>query len=77
MPRFFFHVRDGAEEPDSDGTELPDTCAARGQAIQMAGEILRDMGGKPWDGTEWGVTVANENGEVLFLLRFSVEECTP
>ena len=77
MPRFFFHVRDGYDEPDTDGTELPDIYTAQGQAIQMAGELLREMGAKFWDGTEWSMTVANERGEVLFVLRFSAEERTP
>nr|WP_321182289.1 hypothetical protein [Methylobacterium sp. Leaf122] len=37
MPRFFFHIRDGAtliEDPD--GSELPDLAAAREEAAQGA-----------------------------------------
>ena len=36
--------------------------------------ILRDMGAKFWDGTEWKLEVADERGDTLFVLRFSAEE---
>jgi hypothetical protein len=74
MPRYFFHVRDGYTARDSEGTELPDIYAAQEQAIHMSGEILRDMGGKFWNGTEWKLEVTDEHSEVLFVLRFSAEE---
>ena len=32
------------------------------------------MGGKFWDGTDWKLEVADEHGQVLFVLRFSAEE---
>jgi hypothetical protein len=74
MPRYFFHVIDGYTAHDSEGTELPDIYAAQEQAIHMSGEILRDMGGKFWNGTEWKLEVADEHGQSLFVLRFSAEE---
>lgn len=77
MPRYFFHVQDGYSSPDLDGSELPDIYTAQAQAIRMSGEILRDMGAKFWDGTEWNMKVADEGGQVLFLLRFSAEEQPP
>ena len=40
----------------------------------MVGEILRDTGAKFWNGTDWRMEVADERGEVLFVLRFSAEE---
>ena len=37
MPRYFFHVRDGASvQPDRDGVELPDLDAARKTAVERA-----------------------------------------
>ena len=39
MPRFHFHVFDGADYPDHDGIDLPDWGAARLEAIRFAGEI--------------------------------------
>jgi hypothetical protein len=74
MPRYFFHVIDGYTARDTDGTDLPDIYAAQEQAIHMSGEILRDMGGKFWNGTEWKLEVADEYGQILFVLRFSAEE---
>ena len=74
MPRYFFHVTDGYSARDTEGTELPDIYAAQDQAIRTSGEILRDMGGKFWDGTDWKLEVADEHGQVLFVLRFSAEE---
>jgi len=55
-------------------TELPDIYTAQAAAIRTSGEILRDMGAKFWDGTEWKLEVANERGDTLFLLRVSAEE---
>jgi hypothetical protein len=74
LPRYFFHVLDGYTARDTDGTELRDIYAAQEQAIHMSGEILRDMGGKLWDGTEWKLEAADEHGQSLFVLRFSAEE---
>lgn len=74
MPRFFFNVFDGYSELDDTGTELPDIYMAQTQAVRLAGEVLRDMGAKFWDGTQWRLEVADEHGKVLFVLRFSAEE---
>lgn len=77
MPRYFFNVHDGTSILDEEGTELPDIYTAQAQAIRTSGEILRDLGARLWDGAEWRVEVANERGEVLFVLRFSAEERLP
>jgi hypothetical protein len=74
MPRYFFHAFDGYSTLDTQGTELPDIYAAQEQAIRTSGEILRDMGGKFWDGTDWKLEMADEHGQVLFVLCFSAEE---
>lgn len=74
MPRYFFHVIDGYSAPDIEGTELRDIYTAQDQAIRTSGEILRDMGARFWNGTEWKLEVADEQGQVLFMLRFSSEE---
>jgi hypothetical protein len=74
MPRYFFHVIDGHSARDAEGTKLPDIYTAQAQAIRTSGEILRDMGAKSWDGTEWKLEVTDEQGRILFILRFSAEE---
>ncbi len=70
MPRYFFHVKDGFSTIDNEGTELPDLSAARAGAIRMSGEILRDLGAKFWDGTQWMLEVADEGRQILFVLNF-------
>ena len=74
MALFFFHVFDGTPNPDREGTELPDLYSAQTQAIRTSGELLRDMGARFWNGTEWRMEIADERDEVLFVLRFSAEE---
>ena len=76
MPRYFFHVHDGSSDKDKEGTELPDTYAAQEEAISLSGELLREFGGKFWDGMVWSLDVTDEAGRILFTLRFSAEEQT-
>ena len=44
MPRYFFHVQDGSDFPDLQGTVLDDLPAARLEAVRFAGSLLS---GKP------------------------------
>ncbi len=76
MPRYFFHVHDGSSTRDHEGTELPDIFAAQEEAILLSGELLREMGGKFWNGEEWSLEVTDEAGRILFTLRFTAEEQT-
>ena len=52
MPRYFFHIIDGRDIIDHDGTELPGLRQVRAEAIRTAGAILRDEGDKFWNGEE-------------------------
>ena len=74
MPRYFFHVKDGFSTKDTEGSELSDIYMAQEEAIRLSGELLREMGGEFWNGTEWSLTVTNETGGVLFRLRFSADK---
>ena len=74
MPRYFFNIQDGRNIVDHTGTELPDIYAAQNEAIRYSGELLQEMGAKFWNETEWILRVSDENGRVLFVLRFSAEE---
>ena len=76
MARYFFHVEDGFSTKDAEGTELPDIYAAQDEAIRLSGELLREMGRKFWNGTEWSLTVTDETGGALFRLRFSADKGT-
>jgi hypothetical protein len=75
MPRYYFHVSDGYSAPDDEGTELPDIYTAQAEALRMSGEILREGGTQFRAGTECKLEVADERGQVLFVLRFSAKEC--
>lgn len=70
MPRYFFHISDGKDLPDEDGTELPDLAHAREQAVIAAGEAIRDAGSRFWNHGEWGMQVVDERGEPVCTLRF-------
>lgn len=76
MPRYFFNIIDGHSSIDDIGTELVDIYSAHEESIRLAGGILREMGGKFWNGTQWRVEVTDENGTILFKLHFSAEEAS-
>jgi hypothetical protein len=58
MPRFFFHVADGKDILDTEGTE---------------GELLRDLGGKFWNRSEWQLRVQDEAGAKVCTLTLSAD----
>ena len=75
MPRFFFHVDDGACLPDPEGSELVDIDAARAEAVRLSGAILRDSGKQFWDrNTRWRLHVTDADSYLLFTLHFSADE---
>jgi hypothetical protein len=73
MPRYFFHIIDGRDIIDHDGTELPGLRQVRAEAIRTAGAILRDEGDKFWNGEEWHMNVTDASGRSVLTLRFSAE----
>ncbi|MPR12331.1 DUF6894 family protein [Microvirga tunisiensis] len=74
MPRYFFHVVDGHNIIDNEGTEFPNLRHARAEAIRLAGAILRDEGDTFWDGTEWHMNVTDVAGQSVLRLRFSADD---
>jgi hypothetical protein len=74
LPRYFFHVHDGRETLDEEGTEFPDADQARAAAVRAAGEALRDLGGNFWRSPEWRMWVTDESGATLCTLTFSSQE---
>lgn len=70
MPIFHFNVHDGISIPDQDGHELPDLDAARREAIDLSGQLIREMGAAFWTGEEWRMDVTDHNGMILFSLAF-------
>lgn len=74
MPRYHFHLHDGVDRPDAEGTELAGIEAARAEALRLAGEIIRDAGVRADLGEEWRVTVTDDAGLTLFIMDFLVAE---
>ncbi|MGE8131129.1 DUF6894 family protein [Methylobacterium sp. NPDC080182] len=74
MPRYYFHVQDGVSMPDRVGTELVDWSQARIEAIQLAGQILRDDAPTIAMGEDWHLDVTDEFGLVLFRFDFISHE---
>ena len=56
------------------GDGASDIYTAQAEAIHLSGALLRDIGAKFWNSTEWSLEVADERGCALFVLRFSAEE---
>ena len=77
MPRYYFNTYNGGTHLDVEGVVFPDVYAAQTQAIRTSGELLRDLGAKFWDGTEWRLEIADAQRRILFVLRFSAEERLP
>jgi len=73
MPRYFYHVQDGSNFVDEDGTELSGVEEARTQAVIAAGEALKDHAAKFWNSGDWFMNVVDENGGPVCSLRFSAE----
>ena len=79
MPRFHFHVLDGAALTDTTGAELPDINAAKVEAIKFAGGVLLDgIDVSIWQGNPWHIVVndspAPENGRTYFTLTLTATE---
>jgi hypothetical protein len=74
MPRYFFHVIDGRDIIDREGTEFPNLRHARAEAIRLAGAILRDEGDAFWNGEEWHMNVTDLTGQSVLKLRFSADD---
>lgn len=66
VPLFFFNQAGVVYDPDVEGIELATVSDARIQAVQFAGEALRDRPELAWLGDEYRVEVTDENQLILF-----------
>jgi hypothetical protein len=73
MPRYFFHVLDGVNLIDKEGTVLSDVEEAREQAVVAAGEAIKDMGSRFWAGEVWEMNVTDESGATVCALSFTAK----
>ena len=70
MPRYFFHVRDGQEYLDTNGSELADVAAARQHSVEVATQLLGAPSLEFLNGEDWHLHVEDDSGRVLFRLNF-------
>ncbi|HEX8413231.1 MAG TPA: hypothetical protein VF637_05020 [Sphingomicrobium sp.] len=68
MPRYFFHVADGCDYPDLQGTELANLSAARQEALRFTGMLLSEKSESFWSGEEWVMRIADAHDLTLFTL---------
>jgi hypothetical protein len=71
VPRYFFHVADGEDYPDLQGTVLHNDAEARTEAVRFSGQLLSDQPDKFWSGEEWKMRVTDHNDLTLFELMFT------
>lgn len=71
MPRYFFHVEDGAVHADEEGMELSGLEAAREHAVCYFAELLRDAPKAFWNHDDWIMRVTDQTGLIFFTLHFT------
>ena len=71
MPRYFFHVQDGRDFLDQEGSVLDDDDAARVEAVACSGELIRDRAKAFWTDGNWRMHVVDEAGATVCKLRFA------
>jgi hypothetical protein len=78
MPRYYFHVEDHHTTLDQVGVELQDIKVARQEALQAAGDMLRNGAGTSvWEGKPFRMWVTDQpggEGQTFFTLYFSATE---
>ena len=70
MPKYFFHVRDGRDLPDTEGSDFPDDTAARDEAMEAGAQILADLGPRLWASGDWQMRVVDDKGRAVATLSF-------
>ena len=69
MPRYFFHIADGAAKRDAEGSELKDLATAKCEAVKLAGQSICESADRFWENEEWRLTATDEAGLTLFCLH--------
>ena len=75
--RYFFTILDGKLIVDTEGTYCASWGEMREQAVETAGECLKDMASKFPSNLEWQLVVTNEGNETVLRLRFALSETPP
>ena len=76
MPLFHFSVQDGRNDTPRSVLQLPDVFAAKAEALQLAGQMLRDNDRKASFDEDWRIEVTDAVGMVLFRMHISLSTST-
>ena len=81
MPRFYMHVRDGADLiEDSEGIDFPDLNAARHEALTTAKESVAEHllgGGRLSEAMRRCLMIVDENGMTVSAVSYAEAADTP
>lgn len=71
IARFFFHTNHPSERgvQDDEGYVFASVHAAKCEAVAYAGRLLADSAQHFWDTGDFELTVTNERGVILFMMR--------
>ncbi len=71
MPRYFFNIQNS--EPDRDGFEFANDAAARSSALDMFGQMIRDIRAGAGYAGGYRLDVTDGGGKSVLALRFSAK----
>ena len=77
MPVYHLHSANGRPVCDSDGIELRDLAEARMNAVQLAGQELRDHPEHVWQSGHWRIEVTDDRNVLLFTVVMLAIDATP
>jgi len=72
MPQFFFHVYDGQDGSDFEGTDLPDRYAAGIEALRFAGEIVKADADRILRGEPWRMEVTDAESQLILRINLTL-----
>ena len=76
MPLYFFHVNDGVQHVDGQGTDLAGPEKAHSEAVILAGEMLKESHGHFTRGN-WSLCVLDEDCHVISDIMIAVRRRRP
>ena len=71
MPRYYFHLHNGATARDEEGRELPDLNAARQEAIRAARELMGEDIKEGLLRLGHRIEIGDENGAEVLVVPFA------
>lgn len=74
MPFYHFDIADAYLPIPCEGLELGSLGAARAQALEYAGQILRDQKPSFWNHGEWTMTVSDHAHVSLFCINVTAHD---